>query len=306
MAYTQIYMWWNIDYFYLGGTSFAQLTMSPLNFCGINISSVRILALQRMGKDTLFVKFWCFTTKWSGRIFSNGKISFTNFLVSPSLFWVSNASITFFTAMAKGYVQRREPCSPHALIQEDPTKESKAKSDKTQILWPSHPSPYLCVLEQEIARVNFVTHVWTNAHKDCIDEWDPLKHGWLEDKTGNLALIGLTDSGFQSVYFMKNLRWRMKWVMMIVVQKRVTMTVTVKWCRQWRRKQWQRQWQQCMRLMFTQNVINAVMSKNTNPYWANETVCFQCTLLKFRNWCKFSWNIHEGFCLICYLFVWNK
>ena len=34
----------------------------------------------------------------------------------------------------KGYVQRREPCSLHALIQEDPTKESKAKSDKTQIL----------------------------------------------------------------------------------------------------------------------------------------------------------------------------
>ena len=73
------------------------------------------------------------------------------------------------------------------LSKKIPQRKAKQNLTKLKSFDPATLPPYLCVLEQEIARVNFVTHVWTNAHKDCIDKWDPIKHGWLEDKTGNLA-----------------------------------------------------------------------------------------------------------------------
>ena len=153
----------------------------------------------------------------------------------------------------KGYVQRREPCSPHALIQEDPTKENKAKSDKTQILWPSHPLTSVSVSrklpESTLSPMSEQMLTWLvsmNGTPSSMVGW--FKHilfwrkglgaaynatmpspevGW-RIRLETLPLIGLIDSGFQSIYFMKNLRWRMKWVMMIVVQKTVTMTVTVR------------------------------------------------------------------------------
>ena len=89
-----------------------------------------------MGKDNLFVKFRCFTTKWWW------KAGFS-VMVKAHLQILQCYHHYFELAMLpshslplwiKGYIQRREPCSPHALVQEDPTKESKAKSDKTQIL----------------------------------------------------------------------------------------------------------------------------------------------------------------------------
>lgn len=76
----------------------------------------------------------------------------------------------------------------HMLLSKKiPQRKAKQNLTKLKSFDPATLPPCLCVLEQKIARVNFVTHVWTNAHKACIDEWDPLKHGWLEDKTGHLA-----------------------------------------------------------------------------------------------------------------------
>ena len=73
------------------------------------------------------------------------------------------------------------------LSKKIPQRKAKQNLTKLKSFDPATLPPCLCVLEQEITRVNFVTHVWINAHKDCIDEWDPLKHGWLEDKSGNLG-----------------------------------------------------------------------------------------------------------------------
>ena len=73
------------------------------------------------------------------------------------------------------------------LSKKIPQRKAKQNLTNLKSFDPATLPPCLCVLEQKIARVNFVTHVWINAHKACIDEWDPIKHGWLEDKTGNLA-----------------------------------------------------------------------------------------------------------------------
>ena len=101
MAYTQINMWWNIDYSFLSGNSFAQLTMSPLIFWGSNFLQL----------ESLPYNAWVRILYWSNfdvlhqmevEGFSVTVKSHLQILVSPSLFWVSNAFITFFTSMEEG------------------------------------------------------------------------------------------------------------------------------------------------------------------------------------------------------------
>ena len=67
------------------------------------------------------------------------------------------------------------------LSKKIPQRKAKQNLTKLKSFDPATLPPYLCVHEQKIARVNFVTHVWTNAHMACMDEWDPLKHSWLEE-----------------------------------------------------------------------------------------------------------------------------
>ena len=228
MAYTQINMWWNIDYSFWSGNSFAQLTMSPLIFWGSNFLQL----------ESLPYNAWVRILYWSNfdvlhqmvvEGFSVTVTSHLQILVSPSLFWVSNAFITFFTSMEEGV--RWETWTMLATCsyprRSHKGKQSKIRQNSNPLTQPPLP-PYLCVREQKIARVNFVTHVWTNAHMACMMNGTPSSMVGWRIRLEILPIIGLTDSGFQSIYFMKNLRWRMKWVIMIVVQKTVTMTVTVR------------------------------------------------------------------------------
>ena len=73
------------------------------------------------------------------------------------------------------------------LLKKVPQNKTNIPS-KLKSFDPATLPPCLSALEQKISRVNFVSHVWTNAHKPDINEWDPLKHGWVkEETTGNLV-----------------------------------------------------------------------------------------------------------------------
>ena len=73
------------------------------------------------------------------------------------------------------------------LLKKVPKRKAKQSLSKLKSFDPATLPPCLSVLEQKISRVNLVTHIWANAHKLQINEWDPLKHGWVkEEKTGNL------------------------------------------------------------------------------------------------------------------------
>ena len=74
------------------------------------------------------------------------------------------------------------------LLMKVPQRKAKQNLSKLKSFDPATLPPCLSALEQKISRINFVTHMWANAHKPHINEWDPLKHGWVkEEKTGNLV-----------------------------------------------------------------------------------------------------------------------
>ena len=73
------------------------------------------------------------------------------------------------------------------LLNKVPKRRSKQTLSKLTSFDPTTLPPCLSILEQKISRVNLVTHVWANAHKAHIKEWDPLQHNWVKyEKTGSL------------------------------------------------------------------------------------------------------------------------
>ena len=106
-----------------------------------------------------------------------------------------------------------------------PQNKAKQNLSKLKSFDPATLPPCLCVLEQKIARVNYVTHVWINAHKACINEWGP-PQAWLvggQDWKSCPSLVWRTVGSKQSISWRT---WDGGWS---------------EWWWQWCRKQWQ--WQ---------------------------------------------------------------
>ena len=72
------------------------------------------------------------------------------------------------------------------LSKKIPQRKAKQNLTKLKSFDPATLPPYLCVLEQKIAS-QLCHPCLDKCSQGLYHEWDPLKHGWLEDKTGNLA-----------------------------------------------------------------------------------------------------------------------
>ena len=315
MAYTQINMWWNIDYSYLSGNSFAQLTMSPLIFWGSNFLQLESLPYNAwVGHFICQVLMFYHQMVVEGRIFStNGKSLFTNFTVSPSLLWVSNgrvsnASITFFTSVEGGI--RSETWTMLATCsyprRSHKGKESKIWQNSNPLTQPPFPLASVSLSrklpESTLSPMSGQMLTWLvsmNGTPSSMVDW--------RIRLEILPLIGLTDSGFQSIYFMKNTEMEDEMSDDNSGAENSDNDSNSEsdvdsgeensdsdndnsvwdWCllRMWSMRWWVR----------IQTLIEQMKQSAFNVHFLN-----------FRNWCKFSWNTHKGFCLICYLFVWNK